>query len=72
MSIYLFEEGYFKSDFGRGAAISMLMLLIVAVLSIVYVRRWCGSGTTHEPRSRSGRRAPARRLERRRRRSSSS
>ena len=30
MGIYLFEEGYFKSDFGRGAAISILMLLIVA------------------------------------------
>ena len=30
MSIYLFEEGYFKSDFGRGAAISILMLVIVA------------------------------------------
>ena len=39
MSIYLFEEGYFKSDFGRGAAISILMLLIVAALSVVYVRR---------------------------------
>jgi N,N'-diacetylchitobiose transport system permease protein len=39
MSVYLFEEGYFKSDFGRGAAISILMLLIVAVLSVVYVRR---------------------------------
>ena len=39
MSIYLFEEGYFKSDFGRGAAISVLMLAIVAVLSVVYVRR---------------------------------
>jgi N,N'-diacetylchitobiose transport system permease protein len=39
MSIYLFEEGYFKSDFGRGAAISVLMLLIVAALSVVYVRR---------------------------------
>ena len=39
MSIYLFEEGYFKSDFGRGAAISVLMLAIVAILSIVYVRR---------------------------------
>jgi N,N'-diacetylchitobiose transport system permease protein len=39
MSIYLFEEGYFKSDFGRGAAISILMLLMVAVLSIVYVRK---------------------------------
>ena len=39
MSIYLFEEGYFKSDFGRGAAISVLMLAIVALLSVVYVRR---------------------------------
>jgi N,N'-diacetylchitobiose transport system permease protein len=39
MSIYLFEEGYFKSDYGRGAAISLLMLLIVGVLSIFYVRR---------------------------------
>ena len=39
MSIYLFEEGYFKSDYGRGAAISLLMLVIVAVLSVVYVRR---------------------------------
>ena len=35
MSIYLFEEGYFKSDFGRGAAISILMLL----LSFFYVRQ---------------------------------
>jgi len=39
MSTYLFEEGFLKTDFGRGAAISILMLLIVAVLSIFYVRR---------------------------------
>ena len=39
MSIYLFEEGYFKSDFGRGAAISILMLLMVAAMSVVYVRK---------------------------------
>jgi len=45
MSIYLFEEGYFKSDFGRGAAISILMLAIVAVLSVVYVRRMVRIGT---------------------------
>jgi N,N'-diacetylchitobiose transport system permease protein len=45
MSIYLFEEGYFKSDFGRGAAISILMLLIVAVLSVFYVRRMVKIGT---------------------------
>jgi N,N'-diacetylchitobiose transport system permease protein len=39
MSIYLFEEGFLKSDFGRGAAISVLMLVIVAALSVVYVHR---------------------------------
>jgi N,N'-diacetylchitobiose transport system permease protein len=39
MGIYLFEEGYFKSDFGRGAAISLLMLFMVAALSVVYVRK---------------------------------
>jgi N,N'-diacetylchitobiose transport system permease protein len=39
MSVYLFEEGYFKSDFGRGAAISILMLAIVALLSVAYVRK---------------------------------
>jgi N,N'-diacetylchitobiose transport system permease protein len=39
MGTYLFEEGYFKSDFGRGAAISILMLFIVALLSVFYVRK---------------------------------
>jgi N,N'-diacetylchitobiose transport system permease protein len=39
MGIYLFEEGYVRSDFGRGAAISLLMLLIVALLSVFYVRK---------------------------------
>jgi N,N'-diacetylchitobiose transport system permease protein len=39
MGIYLFEEGYVRTDFGRGAAISILMLLIVAAMSVVYVRR---------------------------------
>ena len=39
MAIYLFEEGYFKSDFGRGAAISILMLVMVAAMSVFYVRR---------------------------------
>jgi N,N'-diacetylchitobiose transport system permease protein len=39
MAVYLYEEGYGKSDYGRGAAISILMLLIVALLSIVYVRK---------------------------------
>src|SRR5262245_2366374 len=39
MGVYVFIEGYLKSDFGRGAAISMLMVLIVAALSVFYVRR---------------------------------
>ena len=46
MSIYLFEEGYFKTDYGRGAAISLLMLVIVAVLSVVYVRRMVRIGVS--------------------------
>ena len=48
MAIYLFEEGYFKSDFGRGAAISILMLLMVAVLSVFYVRRMVKMGDVGE------------------------
>jgi N,N'-diacetylchitobiose transport system permease protein len=39
MGIYVYKEGYALTDFGRGAAISILMLGIVAVLSVVYVRR---------------------------------
>jgi N,N'-diacetylchitobiose transport system permease protein len=39
MGTYLFEEGYLKTDFGRGAAISILMLFIVALLSVYYVRK---------------------------------
>ena len=39
MGVYVYIEGYAHSDFGRGAAISILMLLIVAVLSVFYVRR---------------------------------
>jgi N,N'-diacetylchitobiose transport system permease protein len=46
MAIYLFEEGYFKSEFGRGAAISLLMLVMVAVLSVFYVRRMVREGDT--------------------------
>ncbi|HEV2592372.1 MAG TPA: sugar ABC transporter permease [Gaiellaceae bacterium] len=44
MSTYLFEEGYFKTDFGRGAAISILMLLMVALISVFYVRRMVSIG----------------------------
>ena len=43
---YLYEEGYAKTDFGRGAAISVLMLLIVALLSFFYVRKMVRMGDT--------------------------
>ena len=39
MGVYVYIEGYAHSDFGRGAAISLLMLLIVALLSVFYVRQ---------------------------------
>jgi N,N'-diacetylchitobiose transport system permease protein len=39
MGVYVYVEGYAHSDFGRGAAISLLMLVIVALLSVVYVRK---------------------------------
>jgi N,N'-diacetylchitobiose transport system permease protein len=38
MSIYLYVEGYGQTNFGLGAAISIVMLAIVAVLSVFYVR----------------------------------
>jgi len=44
MGVYLYEEGYLKTDFGRGAAISILMLVIVAAMSVVYVRRMVRMG----------------------------
>ena len=44
MGVYVFIEGYAKHDFGRGAAISLLMLLMVAALSIVYVREMVHAG----------------------------
>ena len=39
MGVYIFIEGYGRSDFGRASAISVLMLLIVMALSVAYVRR---------------------------------
>ena len=44
MGVYVFIEGYAKHDFGRGAAISLLMLLMVALLSVVYVRQMVRAG----------------------------
>ena len=39
MSIYLFQEGFQKADYGKGSAISIVMLVIVALLSFFYVRK---------------------------------
>jgi N,N'-diacetylchitobiose transport system permease protein len=39
MGVYVYIEGYAQTNFGRGAAISLLMLLIVAAMSVFYVRR---------------------------------
>jgi N,N'-diacetylchitobiose transport system permease protein len=39
MGVYVFIEGYSHSDFGRGAAISLLMLFMVAAMSVFAVRR---------------------------------
>ena len=44
MGVYVYVEGYSHSDFGRGAAISLLMLVIVALLSVVYVRKMVRMG----------------------------
>ncbi len=38
MGVYLVQKGYAESEFGRGAAISVLMLVMVAVMSVFYVR----------------------------------
>jgi len=39
MGVYLFIEGYAHHDYGRSATISLLMLVIVAVMSLFYVRQ---------------------------------
>ncbi len=39
MGIYVFEQGYFDNNYGIGAAISLLMLVIVAAMSVFYVRK---------------------------------
>jgi N,N'-diacetylchitobiose transport system permease protein len=44
MGVYVYIEGYAHSDFGRGAAISLLMLVIVASLSVYYVRQMARTG----------------------------
>ena len=44
MGVYVYIEAFGQSNFGRGAAISLLMLLIVAILSVFYVRRMVKMG----------------------------
>ena len=60
MGVYVYIEGYAHSNFGRGAAISMLMLVMVAAMSIPYVRRMVRMGDEHERSSTASLpRAPA-------------
>jgi N,N'-diacetylchitobiose transport system permease protein len=44
MGVYLWEEAYVNNNYGRGAAISILMLVIVAAMSVFYVRRMVQTG----------------------------
>jgi N,N'-diacetylchitobiose transport system permease protein len=44
MGVYVFIKGYADHDFGLGATISLLMLLMVAVLSVPYVRQMVRAG----------------------------
>jgi len=39
MGVYVYIKAYSGNDYGQGAAISILMLMIVAVLSVFYVRK---------------------------------
>jgi N,N'-diacetylchitobiose transport system permease protein len=44
MGVYVFIKGYGDHDFGKGAAISLLMLLMVAGMSVFYVRQMVKTG----------------------------
>jgi N,N'-diacetylchitobiose transport system permease protein len=46
LGVYLFIEGFVQSDYGRGSAIAVLMLLMVIVLSFFYVARMVRAETT--------------------------
>jgi N,N'-diacetylchitobiose transport system permease protein len=45
MGVYVYIKAYSENDYGQGAAASLLMLLIVAVLSFFYVRKMVRMGT---------------------------
>ena len=45
MGIYVFEQGDFDNNYGIGAAIPLLMLVIVATMSVfLRAQGWCRSG----------------------------
>jgi N,N'-diacetylchitobiose transport system permease protein len=44
IGVYVYIKGFGAHDFGRGAAISLLMLLMVAILSVFYVRQMVRAG----------------------------
>ena len=46
MGVYVYIEGYAHSNYGRGAAISLLMLIMVVGMSVPYVRRMVRYGDT--------------------------
>ncbi len=46
MGVYVFIKGYADHNFGLGATISLLMLLMVAAMSVVYVRQMVKAGNT--------------------------
>ena len=46
MGVYVFIKGYAVHNFGLGATISLLMLLMVAAMSVVYVRQMVKAGNT--------------------------
>ena len=44
MGVYVFIKGYADHNFGLGATISLLMLVMVAAMSVVYVRQMVKAG----------------------------
>ena len=46
MGVYVFIKGYADHNFGLGATISLLMLVMVAAMSVVYVRQMVKAGNT--------------------------
>ena len=51
MSVYLYVEGYGQTNFGLGAAISILMLLIVAGTQLLLRAQHAAGRVTNEPQT---------------------